>query len=168
MTHAVRDMLPDLVAGRLDDMRVRRVEAHVEACADCAAELEVLRALTDARQTVPEGLEARIRSAIHEELDPGPDHAPEPVPEIRLPRRWSRFWSPWTAAIAATIVALVGGTLVLTDHGTNTLTEEEVLALETSAPYGNFPGANGEVAGVATLDDLSDEELEQLLAEMEL
>jgi len=161
--HSVRDLLPELAAGRLDDEAARRVEAHVEDCPECAAELDVLWALDGARPVVPAGLEDRVRAAVHEEMR----QAAAPV--IRLePRRRSWIWSPWVAAAAAAVVAVLGGTLVLGGGDEPLPAETEILALETEAPYGSLPGTSGDLAGVAMLDDLSEEELEQLLVELEL
>lgn len=39
----IRDALPDLIHERLDTSQRARVEAHVAACSDCAAELALVR-----------------------------------------------------------------------------------------------------------------------------
>jgi hypothetical protein len=39
----IRDALPDLIHARLDATERARVEAHVAACSDCSAEVELLR-----------------------------------------------------------------------------------------------------------------------------
>ncbi len=45
----IRDLLPDVVAGRLSDVEAARVRRHVDGCADCEAELSLLRAVRAAR-----------------------------------------------------------------------------------------------------------------------
>ena len=86
----VRDLLPDLLHGRLDAGTRARVEAHVSTCAECAAELSVLRSLRDTMHDVPAMDTAAIVAAI-------PSHA--------RPRH--RSWVSWR--IAATITVLLGG-----------------------------------------------------------
>jgi anti-sigma factor RsiW len=167
--HVERERLPDLAAGLLDPVEARRVEAHVADCTACAEELALLRRLADARTPAPEGLEARIRQAMHRELDAR--QAPRPVPEIRLKRArrpWTWVLSPWTGAVAATLIAVVAGTLVLYDgDATGDTDTSALIAMETAAPYGTMPGADGELAGMATLDDLSEAQLEELLGTMQ-
>ncbi len=41
----IRDLLPDLMHDRLDAHTRARVIAHVDGCADCRSELELLRSL---------------------------------------------------------------------------------------------------------------------------
>src|SRR5262245_8007267 len=41
---AIRDLLPLYVSGQLDDASQAQVETHLQGCADCAAEVELLRA----------------------------------------------------------------------------------------------------------------------------
>ena len=44
----VRDLLPELVNGRLDAEALQTVEAHVASCTECAEELALLRSLRPA------------------------------------------------------------------------------------------------------------------------
>ncbi|CAN5226744.1 hypothetical protein BH09GEM1_BH09GEM1_36340 [soil metagenome] len=85
----VRDQLPDLVHDRLTAAMRASVEAHVAACADCAAELALLRDLRAVRVT-PTVDVASIVAAL---------------PAYRKPIR--RSWVGWRAAAA--ITAIVAG-----------------------------------------------------------
>ncbi len=86
----IRDLLPDLLHGRLDAETRAQVEAHVARCADCAAELSVLRDLRAAMHTAPSENVASIVAAI-------PAHRPN----VR------QTWVGWRVAAAVTL--LVGG-----------------------------------------------------------
>lgn len=167
--HLERELLPGYAAGLLDTVRAAEVDAHVAGCDACAAELRLLRRLAAARAVVPAGLEGRIREAVHQELDARETR--RPAPEIRLgrPRRpWAWVLSPWTGAVAATLIAVVAGTLALYDgNDADDLDTTAVVAMETATPYGTLPGADGELAGMATLDDLSEAQLEELLGELQ-
>ncbi len=158
------DALVALAAGTLEPERAERVEAHLATCDDCRSALAVIRAVRRAPAPVPEGLEARLREAVR---DDGPAAS---APGIRLVRRsnpW-RNWRPWAlpAAVAAAVALWLGGGEVLapeapTGEGT------EMAELEAEYPYGAWPGSNGVVAGDVVLSELSVEELETLLEEMD-
>jgi anti-sigma factor RsiW len=45
----MRDLLPDVVAGRLSDVEAARVRRHIDGCSACEAELSLLRAVRAAR-----------------------------------------------------------------------------------------------------------------------
>jgi hypothetical protein len=95
----VRDLLPDLLNGRLSPDVRRDVEAHLRSCADCRAELALLRDLRATMARVPAMDVARISAAI---------------PAHRAPAR--RASAGWRAAAILLVVA--GGTSVaLIRHG---------------------------------------------------
>lgn len=92
----IRDALPDLMHGTLPAERRAAVRAHVDACADCRAELELLMRV---RGTVaaPRVDVARIVAAL---------------PAYRSVGSWRRAFRPmWQAAAA--VLLIVGGALVL-------------------------------------------------------
>ena len=91
---ALRDLLPDLVHGRLSPEARRDVEAHVAACAECADELALLRGLHASMVRAPFVDPARIAAAI---------------PAYRAPVR--RSWGGWRTAAAITAI-MVGGASV--------------------------------------------------------
>ena len=91
---ALRDLLPELVHGRLAPAARRELEAHVSSCAECADELALLRDLRASMARVPRVDPARISAAI---------------PAYRAPMR--RSWGGWRAA-AAIMAIVAGGTSV--------------------------------------------------------
>jgi anti-sigma factor RsiW len=90
----LRDLLPDLLHGRLDGSARATVEAHLAGCADCRAELELLREVRGTLRRGPTMDVAAITAAI---------------PPYRAPAR--RSLGRWGAAAAATLIA-IGGTSV--------------------------------------------------------
>lgn len=60
----IRDVLPDMVNGTLPAADVGRVQEHVRACADCAAEVDLLRAARAAMRLAPAMDTARIAAAV--------------------------------------------------------------------------------------------------------
>ena len=90
----VRDLLPDLVHGRLDAVARGAVERHVRECAECGAEVALLRELRSALHSSPPVDVAAIVAA---------------VPGYRT--QGGRSWIGWRAAAAITVL-LAGGSSV--------------------------------------------------------
>lgn len=156
------DALVDLAAGRLEAGRVEQIEEHLEACRDCRTALQVIRDVQAAPAPMPAGLEARIQEAVR-----GAETTPTPV--IRLDPGTGRWqsWRPWALplAVAAAVALWLGGSELLPGpSGEPTVSAEEVDA--DYDPYGAWPGSNGVVAGDLVLSELTVEELEVLLEEM--
>lgn len=96
----VRDLLPDLVNDRLDAPARQSVEAHVAGCADCRAELALLRDLRGSLRFTPSlDLEA-INAAI---------------PAYKAKAR--RSWVGWRAAAAITVLVAGGSSIALIGRG---------------------------------------------------
>jgi len=64
----MRDLLPELVNGRLDAELQLAVEAHVAECAECAAELTLLRGLRPALMRGPVLDTKRIAAAVRAQM----------------------------------------------------------------------------------------------------
>jgi anti-sigma factor RsiW len=64
MNGEIRDLLPELVSGTLAAGEAVRVQEHVRACADCAAEVELLRTVRAAMRLAPPMNTARIAEAV--------------------------------------------------------------------------------------------------------
>jgi len=144
------DRLPDWVAGRLPSAPATEVAEHVGACAECAAQVDTLRALLAARPSAPADLAARTRAALR---------AAESVrlPSARGPRRWTAW-----ATSAAAVLVLVVGTFALREGD-----PMQTTPLGDSAGEESFWIADdGIVAGAPVLDDLSEDALATLLEEM--
>jgi len=176
---AMRDLLPDLLHDRLPAALRAEVTAHVAGCADCRAELAILRSVV-AMSVVPRVDAARIAAAL---------------PSYRATSRWRRLVVSPAFRIAAAIALLVGGAgvIAVVARQRDAKSPEDMVQaplpkssapavpLSTSVP----PAATPEVAvtpapkprtsppGPAELalgesfHDLTDSELRALLAEME-
>lgn len=97
----MRDLLPELLHDRLSATVRAEVTAHVDACADCREERELLRGLREVMVTYTPKIDvAYVVSAL-----PAP-----PTQSVRIPRR-PRTWADWRVAAAVTLIA-VGGTSV--------------------------------------------------------
>ena len=103
----IRDRLPDLLHERLDASTRAVVMAHVAACAECRAELALLREASLA-------LSASVRSvnvdAIAREV------VARTAPTVARPLR-RRTWVDWRLAAAVAFVALGGASFVALREG---------------------------------------------------
>jgi anti-sigma factor RsiW len=99
----IRDQLPDLLNDRLDATRRAVVLAHVEDCADCRDELELLRS---ARAMFHAGTP---RVDVNWVVNALPAAAPR---ALRVERR-RPVWSDWRIAAAVTLLVAGGGSLAL-------------------------------------------------------
>ena len=145
----VRELIPDFVARRLAVDARAPVERHVDRCAECAAELELVRMVASGRPRVPEGLLERLLTAVEAGVD---THG------VRPPRTW---WAVSAAAVAA--LALGIG-----------MSSRPVAEVPTDVPGYAYEVEEGDiwvsddglVAGAPLFDDLSDDALLQLLDEI--
>lgn len=117
----MRDALPDYLNGTLEVARTAEVRAHVAACDECAAELELLRVVSASAPSAPPMDVARIASAIPTPtrhgfmIHRGGDgvarvEAPTVVPIRSRPRR---IWSRPSVKIAAGLAIVTAGGLSL-------------------------------------------------------
>ena len=169
------DALVELAGGRLESGRARQVETHLEACGDCRASLAVIEAVQRAAVEVPAGLEVRLQAAVR---DPARSDAPaavtltgdpgrSPVGSERPTRPKTRWWpggGAWALPLAAAAALAVWLGAELLAPPNNESTGEVAAEVE---PYGAWPASDGVVAGELVLSELSVEELEALLEEME-
>jgi anti-sigma factor RsiW len=177
----VRDLLPDLVHGRLDAESRGMVEAHIAGCDDCSAELALLRSLDATfRVRTPTVDVAGIVAAI---------------PAYRAPAR--RSWVGWRTAAAITMIAAGGSSLVMLRNNVAPVTDSVAVRSLPSTPAappapvtGTSAGAQPDVQAAAaptevavavpatgrgrelamaggTMTDLNDKELAALLADID-
>jgi len=185
----VRDLLPDLVHGRLDQATRAMVESHVARCADCRAELALLRRLLMATGRPPALDISAIAAA---------------VPAYRAPVR--RSWVGWRTAAAVTLIVAGGSSIIVTQRigrdvpdSTKTAAHEVAVAPSTIAtkdsvvtgpaivsrptdppvapstgyssvrpePQTSVPAERELAMSGGSLNDLSDRELSSLLKEIE-
>jgi len=141
----VRELIPDHVGAMLAPAERAGVEAHVRACAECRAELELARMLFDSRPVAPAALLGRIRRATKSDRRT-PTHT-------------------WWGVSAAAIAALALGIGITSNEATQS--SAEVPGFAYGAEEGEiWVSDDGMVAGAPALDELSDEALRQLLEEL--
>jgi anti-sigma factor RsiW len=137
----MRERLPDLLHGQLGAADQAAVLAHVAACEECRAELEVLRAVRHellAAPVTPVNVE-RVVSRL---------------PAYRRRSFLARAVRAPAFQVAAAVVLLAGGAAAVLDRAD---TRPDTL-VASAVP-------SGELA-VGTLTDISDADLEVLLAEL--
>lgn len=177
----VREALPDLLNGRLSALDTATMNAHVEACAECRAELELLREIRDSR-IVPQMDAVRIASAIAPYAGASviaPQHVRRSIISrlgvLRIAAAavfvaaggWALSTSPyWPASKAA-----VGERVVAVAPVAATSAASEPAAPGVAAqPAATRAGAETEVASLSLVggtDDLSDADLEKLVSDIE-
>src|SRR5947209_7568668 len=90
----IRDRLPDLLHDRLDASTRAAVEAHVAGCADCRAELELLRGIQSAHVVrTPRVNVNAIVAAL-----PAPPVTPMAGAPIPIASRRRQTWFDWRVA----------------------------------------------------------------------
>ncbi len=167
-----REMLPDLLHGKLDASARARVEKHVAGCEECREELEVLRTVKAAAIFAPTIDVNRVVGHI----------APYAriVPVVEAPAR-SRVVS-WLVAASFLVVIAGGGSLLMVqqkDSVTPYATVTPSHPIEVVPTPVRVPAAG--VTDVATIDQpvvhalalatgvetLSDNDLRQLMTDMD-
>lgn len=175
------EALADLAAGRLESAREPAVREHLSTCADCREDLEALRTVARAAAVPPAGLEARIRAAVRAAAGEAgeaegvgsPRDAAAGALSIAPSGGGGRrrlAWRPWALPLAAAagvaaiwLGLLDGGPGPDPDPGP----EVEAILAADYAPYGAWPAGGAEVAGEPVLTELSADDLELLLEEMQ-
>ncbi|MEX0750768.1 MAG: anti-sigma factor [Dehalococcoidia bacterium] len=157
------DALPDAEAAEL--------RAHIATCANHAAQAVEMRALAARMPALvepmqpPEGLRARILEAVREAPQAQTRNAAAPRSIVRGPRRavraardTSRGWRYAWGAVAAVLVAAIGGLLAWNVVLMNRLDDDGVSefasAITTWAP---LQSANGENSGMVVYFGETDE-----------
>jgi len=144
----LRDLLPDLLHGTLDEARRAEVEAHVAACADCRAELALLRGMRGALGRAPAVDTRRIAEAVVAARRAAPTVAMAPARVAPQAASWRVRWRA-AAAIAAVAVGLGSYALARSGRTSDTATRVAVLANSTEAPVVQSPTREAAPAAVA-------------------
>ncbi len=149
----IRDQLPDLLHGRLDGAARARVEMHVGACADCAAELEMLRGMRGASPAPHVDVEGIVSA-------------------LPAPRRARRVGlHVWQIAAAVVFLAAGGSTLATYVHRLHKA--DSTAAVRVASRQDSATGSDAAQAGDVELSvgygysDLTDAQLEILLKDVE-
>ncbi len=147
--NTVEPLLPDLVHNALQPEVLEEVRAHLESCATCRNQVEFLHRLLQARPEPPQELVGRIQSAVREQsLRPT---------GIGIPR--------WAMSAAAILVLSLGSAIIWQSRGPAAVDPFAELVADP-LPLALFAD-DAMVAGAPSFAGLSDDALEQLLAEME-
>ena len=177
-----REALPDLFNGRLSDLDTATMNAHVESCADCRAELALMREARSSAPIAPRMDAAMIASAIR------PYPSASAIPAHR--QRTSIFGRMGTLRIAAAAVLIAAGGWIVSSTTSDTAAPARQTASTTPATTAvpeNSPSRAAstpppasptnpstvretEVASlslVGSTADLSDADLEQLVADLD-
>jgi hypothetical protein len=133
----MRDRLPDLLHDRLAASARADVQAHVNGCAECRAELELLRSVM-AGATAPRVDTSRISAQLR---------------PYRRPSVWASAAHSWPLRAAAGIVLLVGAASVIRDRASNQ--PDTVVAVASSAEL-----------SVGGLTDIPESDLRALVDEL--
>ena len=141
----VRDVYADVLHGKLEAAMAAAVRAHLAGCAECRSEAALTDAIFATPVAVPAGLHERV------------------LREVAAAPRARRF-APRHFAMAATVAAaLIGGTLLLdTTRGPG-----PTPAAKKESGLGFITVEAAMMSGTGSLQDLTVEELEQLLGEIE-
>jgi hypothetical protein len=172
----MRDQLPDLVHDRLSGDARTIVLTHVEACADCRDEVQLLR---DARVMFGRGI-PRVDIAYVVGALP---KAPAPRGAIKLEsKRRTRSWSDWRIAAAVTLLIAGGGSYVVMQSGRVVNPADTLIVANptTSTDSGLIPAADlaamvapgdDQPAAIGSMDarlgDLNEDQLNALLKDMD-
>ena len=102
----MRELLPELAAGTLDDATRASVEHHIASCAECASELETLRLVRSAYAAPPTIDVRRIVAGL-----------PKPTSLTQRADGGQRItrWVDWRVAAALTMIS-VGGLSLAVAH----------------------------------------------------
>ena len=158
----VKDLLPESIRRELPESDRAVVAAHVSSCASCSEEVELLEWIRGAAYTTPASLASEIKSAVAAgiESDAGVAHGGA----RRFAHGQGGRFAHWRLAAAATVVLALGTGLLWQrmprgpEDGLGPLSQDPLAVV--------WPSDDGDVAGVAILADLSDEDLALLLEEL--
>lgn len=141
----VRDVYADVLNGTAVSATTAAVRAHLQTCVECREEAEAVAGIFAGSIVAPPGLHARVLAEFG---------AP-------TPRRMGRY-----IAMAATVAAaLIGGSLLLQREEAGYVEPRVAESTEHGVGVPTFDAAM--VSGTESLQDLTVEELEQLLGEIE-
>ncbi len=104
----LRDLLPELVNGRLEPEMQRTVESHVAECKVCAEELALLRSLRPALMRGPAIDAQRIAAAVRGQVSASPQR----VSPERVSPRPATTWRIAIAAAALLAVSAAGYAII--------------------------------------------------------
>lgn len=148
----IRDVLPELVSGTLPAADLARVQDHIRACADCAAEVELLRTARSAMRLAPTMNTTRIAAGVQASTA-------QRLAARRIPARVAGM-----ASVSLIVVLGAIGLWASRDTSRDTLREASPVAVAVEAPR----RAQGptQLALGGDMSQLDDDELLALMAEL--
>jgi anti-sigma factor RsiW len=156
----VKDLLPEWIRHELGESDRAVVSAHVSSCAACLEEVELLENIQAAAFSTPASLASEIKSAVAAEIKSLV--AAEIELDVGVQYSQAGRFTGWQLPAAATVLLALGSAVIW--QRTQVLPEVGPLGQDPFAVV--WPSDDAEVAGVAMLADLSDEELALLLEEL--
>jgi predicted anti-sigma-YlaC factor YlaD len=144
----VREVYPDVLNGSANADTSSAVRTHLASCADCRAHAALLTQLHAALVDVPAGLHERVLAGV------------KAVPRAR------RLGTNHYVLAATLAAALIGGSLFLNRTRTAE-TPTAVAAQREATGLGVITVEAAMMTGTGSLQDLTVEELEQLLGEID-
>ena len=138
----IRDVLPEFLQGTLDGLTHAHVQAHLESCAACTVEVQLLMAVR-ASIAPPRVDTARIAAAI--------------LPYRRQRSVYAAMRRP-VALAAAFLLCAVGVSTVAVTH---------YYHAGQHPSFGTTPAAAAPGIAIVGVSDLSDDRLEQLISQMD-
>ncbi len=159
-----QDLLPWLANGRLDGAELRRVQAHLDTCVTCRADLDALYTLQDVADLPPPGLDVdKAFARLLPQLDAvAPTDAAPVIPGWRTrlaanDGRWLR------AAVGLQFCAIVVlGTLLLRPSGDTQMAAQVAVQDDAYRVLGADAGADSIVA-VTFKPDTPEHELRRIV-----
>jgi len=150
----VRDLAPDVLRGATSATVALAVREHAASCAECAAEIELIRTISRQHAPAPAGLHERVVAQIQQRARPRSHQRRVPL------------------AIAATIALLLIGSRAFLPPPADE--ESAAVAPPVEGPAADEPVGPGWMtvesawnSGAASLADLTEEQLKALLRELE-
>lgn len=139
----IRDVYPDVLNGTLPEAQAFLVRRHIAWCAECRGEAALVDALRAAERPLPVGLHERIMAASR--------------------MRFSRVRRSGLAMAATLAAVMIGGALLQRDPP-----DQPQQQVRWNAAGLGFVGVeDAMLTGKGSIEDLSVEELEKLLGEIE-
>lgn len=144
----VRELIPDVGAGRADPEAAARVESHVAGCSECAGELDLARALFASRARMPVDVSDTVVRRLRREDGAGTSTR------------------PWWGISAAAVAALALGIGITSGPGPDSEPYPGVELVVEAEDDEFWLSDDGVLAGAPVFETLSDEALAELLDEL--
>jgi len=190
----IRDLLPDLAAEALGSAERLRVQRHVDGCAECSAELALLRSVRALR---PRAVSIDVAKIVAQLPRPMTANAADPDPTIislsarreaaRVPAvaAGRRSRSVWRMAAAIGVIIAGGWSVVMVrSGGIGVMTADSVQLTDTAAPARGLsesmlavvdsqqasaasPATTGAAVSFGDVGNYTDEELQRVLDRLE-